>query len=291
MSLDCKAPNKGGILSTEVPFVDEVIMNALKEDMPGGDITTESIIPPEMESEASFLMKEDGIIAGLDICKRVFEIIDPDTKFEKYYEDGTFVNKGTVVAKVSGKTRCLLMGERTALNLLQRISGIATATYLLCEKVKDYPVRIVDTRKTSPGLRFIDKYAVLMGGGKNHRIGLSDGVLIKDNHIKAAGGIKNAVEKVRARIPHTMKIEVEASTLEQVAEALECGVEIIMLDNMNDETMAEAVKLINKRALVEASGNMTLDRVEKVASTGVDIISVGAITHSVRALDISMKIV
>lgn len=275
---------------SNLSVIDDIITNALKEDFPGGDITTESIILDDEVSNASFLMKENGIVAGIDVCKRVFELLDKEVLFEKEVEDGTYAEKGTIIAQVSGRTKTLLMAERTALNIIQRMSGIATAANEYCQAVKNYNVSIVDTRKTVPGLRYLDKYAVRMGGGRNHRYCLSDGVLIKDNHIAAAGGITNAIDKVRKRVPHTMKIEVEVSNLDQVNEALECKADIIMLDNMDYGTMKKAVSIINRRALVEASGNITLDRVVNIAETGVDIISVGALTHSVKGLDISMKI-
>jgi len=269
--------------------IDNIIMNALKEDMPLGDITTDNTIDSSSKSEGLFIAKESGIIAGLDVAERVFKLLDAEVSFTKNVEDGAHVNKGDIIARVEGNTRALLKGERTALNLLQRMSGIATKTNEFCRKISGLPAKIVDTRKTAPGLRYLDKYAVRVGGGQNHRYCLSDGVLIKDNHIKAAGGIKNAVKMVKAQIPHTIKIEVETETLGQVKEALESGADIIMLDNMSLETMAEAVKLINKRALVEASGNVSLDRVYDIAATGVDIISVGELTHSVKAFDISLK--
>ncbi|MCX7922448.1 MAG: carboxylating nicotinate-nucleotide diphosphorylase [Clostridia bacterium] len=270
-------------------LVDNILMNSLREDMPMGDITTDNLISSTTVSKAKFIAKDAGIIAGLDIAERVFKLLDGEIKFKKYVEDGALVNKGDTIAEVEGNSRVLLKSERTALNLLQRLSGIATKTYSFCEKVKDLPVKIADTRKTTPGLRVLEKYAVKIGGGSNHRFSLSDGVLIKDNHIKAAGGIKNAVEASRKNIPHTAKIEVETESLEQVKEALECGADIIMLDNMSLEMMREAVDIISKRALVEASGNVSIDTVTDIASTGVDIISVGSITHSVNAFDISLR--
>lgn len=272
-------------------YIDDLIMNSLKEDMPMGDITTDNLIDINSTSEARLIAKERGIIAGLDVAKRVFEILDEKVVFLKRVDDGTLVDRGDVIAEIRGNTRALLKGERTALNLIQRLSGVATKTNELCEKIKDLPAKIVDTRKTTPGMRFLEKYAVRAGGGQNHRFCLSDGVLIKDNHIKAAGGIKKAVEIIRNRIPHTIKIEVETETLEQVQEALEAGVDIIMLDNMSLDMMKQAVELINGRALVEASGNVNIDTVYNIALTGVDIISVGAITHSVKVLDISMRII
>lgn len=271
-------------------IVDKIIRNALEEDMPYGDITTDMLIDPTEISRAVFITKEDGVVAGLDVAGRVFEILDNKVIFTKIVQDGQKVEKGSILAEVTGNTAALLKGERTALNLLQRLSGIATRTNEFIRRVEGLDVKIVDTRKTTPGLRILEKYAVRMGGGANHRYSLSDGVLIKDNHIAAAGSIKNAVEVARKKLPHTMKIEVETETIEQVKEALEAGADIIMLDNMSIEMMKEAVKLINKKALVEASGNVTLENVREVAQTGVDIISSGSLTHSVKALDISMRI-
>ena len=271
-------------------YIDNIIMNALKEDMPHGDITTDSIISASSVSEAVIIAKEEGIIAGLDVFERVFTLLDDKVEFKRYKQDGDKVLKGDIIIEMKGKTKVLLKGERTALNILQRMSGIATITNKFCKEIEDLPAKIVDTRKTTPSLRYLEKYAVRIGGGTNHRYCLSDGVLIKDNHIKAAGGIKNAVDMVRNKIPHTIKIEVETETLEQVQEALDAKADIIMLDNMDNDKMKEAVKLINKRALVEASGNVSINNVREIALTGVDIISVGKLTHSVNALDISMKI-
>jgi nicotinate-nucleotide pyrophosphorylase (carboxylating) len=217
-------------------------------------------------------------------------VLDNTVEFTALIKDGDEVKKGDVFAKVSGSTSALLKAERTALNFLQRLSAIATITNRYVLKVKDIPVRVTDTRKTTPGLRLLEKYAVSAGGGANHRFSLSDGVLIKDNHIAAAGGITNAVERVRGKIPHTVKIEVEVESIEEVQEALDCKADIIMLDNMTNKQMAEAVSLINKRALVEASGNMTEESIYDVALTGVDIISIGKLTHSANSVDISMNI-
>lgn len=274
--------------------IDNIILNALKEDMPFGDLTTESIIHEDQVSEASIIAKEDGVIAGTRAFGRVFELLDAGIEITYYVNDGDKVKPKDVLIYLRGKTCVLLKGERTALNLLGMLSGIATKTAKFVEEVKDLPVAITDTRKTTPGLRFLQKYAVRVGGGINHRFSLSDGVLIKDNHIKAAGGITNAVKMAHKRIPHTVKIEVETETLEQVAEAVECGADIIMLDNMDYEMMKKAVIYINKRALTEASGNVELlngRKVRDVALTGVDIISVGDLTHTIDNLDISMRIV
>ncbi|NLN04587.1 MAG: carboxylating nicotinate-nucleotide diphosphorylase [Clostridiaceae bacterium] len=269
--------------------VDKVVLTAFEEDMPFGDITTDNIIAENSISKARLIAKEDGVLAGVPVAVRTFELLSRDIKVEVLLQDGAKVKKGDIIANIEGPTREILKGERTALNLLQRLSGVATATNKLVELVKDYPVNVVDTRKTTPGLRYLEKYAVRVGGGQNHRFSLSDGVLIKDNHISAAGGIKNAVEMVRRRIPHTVKIEVETENLEMVREALDVGADIIMLDNMTNEMMSEAVKLINKKALVEASGDINEQRIVEVTKTGVDIISVGRITHSVKALDISLR--
>jgi len=271
--------------------IDDIITKALKEDISLGDITTDNLIDEGAASQALYIAKENGIIAGLSISERVFKLLNPDIEFSAGLKDGEGVKHGDIIAKIQGPTRDLLKGERTALNFLQRLSGIATITAEFCARVKDLPVRIVDTRKTTPGLRMLEKYAVRMGGGHNHRFCLSDGVLIKDNHIKAAGGVGSAIEKARICIPHTVKIEIETETMEQVQEALDHKADIIMLDNMSLDMMAEAVRIINKHALVEASGNVRLDTVYDIAKTGVDIISVGSITHSAKALDISMRIV
>lgn len=270
--------------------VDRIIINALKEDIPSGDITTDNIISENSVSEALLISKDTGVIAGLDVAKRVFELLDDKVDFKKMIEEGQTVKYGDIIAKLKGNTRALLKGERTALNLLQRLSGIATKTRQLADRIKDLPSKVVDTRKTTPGLRILEKYAVRIGGGYNHRFCLSDGVLIKDNHIKAAGGIIKAIELVRDRIPHTIRIEVETETIEQVFEALNGKADIIMLDNMGLDKMIEAVKIINGKAITEASGNVNFDTIYDIASTGVDIISVGGLTHSVNAFDISMKI-
>lgn len=277
-------------MTLDTIYMHDIIMNALKEDMPLGDITTDNIISPESTTRATFLAKQDAIIAGLQVAQHVFEILDSGVKFTAFIKDGDRVKKGDIIAAVSGPTRALLKGERTALNFMQRLSGIATLTNKYVQIVKDLPVKVTDTRKTTPGLRILEKYAVSAGGGSNHRYSLSDGVLIKDNHIAAAGGIRNAVELVRKSIPHTVKIEVETESIEDVQEALDCKADIIMLDNMSNNQMTEAVKLINKRALVEASGNISEDTIYEVAKTGVDIISIGKVTHSAGSIDISMNI-
>ena len=272
-------------------YIDDLIMTALKEDMPFGDITTDHTIKAGTRAKAVLIARQDAVIAGLDVFERVFRLLDPDTIFTRHGQDGDSMTNGTVFLEFEGEAAVLLKGERTALNFLQHLSGIATKTSEFCKRVQDLPVDIVDTRKTIPGMRVLEKYAVRVGGGRNHRFCLSDGVLIKDNHIKAAGGISKAIEQVRAGIPHTVKIEVETESLEQVQEALEAKADIIMLDNMSREMMKEAVKLIDGRALTEASGDVHLDTVRETALTGVNIISVGELTHTVKAANISMRFI
>ena len=232
-------------------IVDDIIKRALQEDMPFGDITTDNLVDENSVSKAELIAKEDGVIAGLDIAARVFEVLDNEVIFNKFVSEGQKVRKGDIIAKIEGKTRALLKGERTALNILQRLSGIASKTSDISELVKDLPVSIADTRKTVPGLRILDKYAVKMGGGSNHRYSLSDGVLIKDNHIAASGGIKKAIEMARASVPHTVKIEVETETLEQVEEALDAKADIIMLDNMSIEVMKKQCHLLIRELLLK----------------------------------------
>ncbi len=268
---------------------DDIIFSCFKEDMPYGDITTESTIKDGTIAEGYFVAKDNGIICGMDIAKRVFELSGGNVSLECYVKDGEKIEKGQKIAHIKGDAKSILKGERTALNLMQRASGIATATNKAVLSVVGTNAKITDTRKTMPGLRLLDKFAVKVGGGYNHRTGLSDGVLIKDNHIAAAGGIKNSVEAAKKAVPHTLKIEVETENLEQIKEALEAGADIIMLDNMTNEEMKKAVSLINGRAVTEASGNMGERDLRAVAETGVDIISIGALTHSVKALDISLK--
>lgn len=271
-------------------MLDEIIERGLKEDIHYIDITTEHLIDPQARSKAKFLFKEDGVLCGLGIIDRVFNKLCPGQyQIETFYKDGDWMEKGTVFATLEGPSQALLMGERLTLNLMQRMSGVATLSRAYAEQVSDLGTMIVDTRKTSPGLRLIEKYAVQVGGCKNHRYNLSEGVMIKDNHIQAAGGIKPAVKKIRERIGHTMKIEVEVSNFEQLAEALEAGAEIIMLDNMDLDQMREAVKIIDGRAISEASGGINLKTVRGVAETGVQVISSGELTHSYRSHDISMK--
>lgn len=267
----------------------DVILRALKEDIGTGDITTDICISEESEAEALFVAKTNGIICGLELVKTTYEVIDQDVNVEFNYKDGDMLSKGDIIGMVWGRTRSILKGERVALNFLQHLSGIATTTGYFVETVKGTKTRIVDTRKTTPGLRMIEKYAVRVGGGYNHRFGLYDGIMIKDNHIKGAGGISAACSLARKNMPHTLKMEVETSTLEEVQEALLCGADIIMLDNMSYDMMEQAVKLIDGKALVEASGNMADKDVKRIAESGVDLISVGAITNSIKNMDISLK--
>ena len=271
-------------------LIDKIIEQALLEDIGTGDITSESIVPSDLKAKGIIKTSEEGVVAGLDITYLIFKKLDSEIIFQEKIKDGTKITRGKVLAKISGSARTILKGERVALNFLQRMSGIATITFKFCQQVKDFPVRIFDTRKTTPGLRILEKYAVRMGGGHNHRFGLYDAVLIKDNHIAVAGGIKSAVNSVRKQISHTVKIEVEAENLSQLQEALKVQVDTIMLDNMDLETMKEAVKMVKGEALIEASGGITLEKVREIARTGVDLISVGALTHSVKSLDISMEI-
>jgi nicotinate-nucleotide pyrophosphorylase (carboxylating) len=270
-------------------FLENFIATALAEDIGTGDITTLSTVPQDSMIKGRFLAKAQGVLCGTDVATAVFHHIDVDINIEFGFKDGQSVNKGDVIGAVSGRAQGVLQGERLALNMMQRMSGIATKTSEAVAKVAGFPVKILDTRKVTPGLRVFEKYAVRTGGGHNHRFSLSDGVLIKDNHIVAAGGITAAVNAARDYAPLTLKIEVETETLEQVAESLSAGADIIMLDNMPLETMRQAVNMINKKALVEASGNMDEKDLREVAATGVDFISIGALTNSLKPLDISLK--
>ncbi|MDY7031863.1 MAG: carboxylating nicotinate-nucleotide diphosphorylase [Thermodesulfobacteriota bacterium] len=271
--------------------IDRLIKMALQEDIGIRDLTTSAIIERGTEGNAHVIAKEDMILVGIDVFHRVFMLLNSKARLKEYIKDGEPVRRDDIIAEIFCDVSDLLMGERVALNFLQRLSGIASLTHTYVEKIKDYSAQVVDTRKTTPGWRALEKYAVKMGGGKNHRSGLFDGVLIKDNHIKTCGGIRNAIEKAKVNIPHTSKIEVEVSDLSEVKEAVESGAEVIMLDNMDIDQMEKAVRLINKRAVVEASGGVNLDTIADIAKTGVDLISVGALTHSARACDISMTIV
>lgn len=271
------------------PQVDSIISLAMNEDIGTGDITTLSTIPADKNAFGRFIAKEDMIICGIDLAKYIFAKVDTSIEFNASFKDGDKVVKGEVIATVSGNAQNVLTGERTALNFMQRLTGIASRTALAVAEVEGTSAKIADTRKTTPGMRVLEKYAVKVGGGTNHRFNLADGVLIKDNHIAVSGGITAAINNARKNIPHTLKIEVEVESIEQLNEALEAGADIIMLDNMTNEMMAECVKITDGRALLEASGNMGEKSLREVASTGVDIISIGALTHSVKAADISLK--
>ena len=270
--------------------LDPLIELAFEEDIGIGDITTDATVPPTQTGVGTLLAKSDGIVAGLPVAERVFEKLDPTLTFCRLIKEGDAVVAGTPIAEVQGGAKTILIGERTALNFLQRLSGIATLTAQFVEAVADYDVKIVDTRKTAAGWRAVQKYAVRVGGAHNHRFGLYDGVLIKDNHIVAAGGINNAVQRARQSVPHTAKIEVEVETLKQVDEALKAGADILLLDNMPPGIMQRVVQEVGNRALTEASGGITLDNVKTVAATGVDFISVGALTHSAMPMDISLNL-
>lgn len=272
---------------------DTILTQALLEDIGEGDVTTCAVIPENHRSKAVLIAKEDFVLAGLPFAERIFQLLNSELKFKAHKKDGDIVKKGAVIATINGNTRSLLMAERTALNLLQRLSGIATLTRRFVEKVKGLTVKIVDTRKTTPGLRTFEKYAVRAGGGKNHRFGLFDGILIKDNHINAAGSIEKAVKTAKLKTHHMLKIEVETKNIREVRSALSADAEIIMLDNMSVEDIRKSVKLIrsqNPQIIIEASGNINLENIRKVAEICVDLISIGALTHSARAVDISMDI-
>ena len=272
---------------------DSILTQALLEDIGEGDVTTNTIIPENHRAKAVLIAKEDFVLAGLPFTERIFQLLDSELKFKANKKDGDIVKKGAVIAMINGNTRSLLTAERTALNLLQRLSGIATLTCRFVEKVKGLPVKIIDTRKTMPGLRTFEKYAVRAGGGKNHRFGLFDGILIKDNHINAAGSIEKAVKMAKLKAQHMLKIEVEAKNIREVRSALSADAEIIMLDNMSIEGIKKSVRMIrsqNPKVIIEASGNINLENVTVIAETGVDLISVGALTHSATAVDISMDL-
>ncbi|MDE5583412.1 MAG: carboxylating nicotinate-nucleotide diphosphorylase [Ruminococcus sp.] len=271
-------------------YVDNIITTALTEDINYIDAAADNLIPPEHKSSAYYVAKDSGIVCGIEVARRVFELVGSDVDFRILIQDGTKVEKGDIIAEMEGSTLTLLKGERTALNLLQHMSGIATATNKCVELVAGTKASVTDTRKTLPGLRALQKYAVTVGGGKNHRFNLSDCAMLKDNHIDAYGGITGAVTALREKIGHTLKIEVEVRTLDELREALDNKVEIIMLDNMTNDEMKKAVEITDGKALLEASGNVTSENIRSVAETGVDIISLGALTHSVKCFDISMKI-
>ncbi|MBO7148662.1 MAG: carboxylating nicotinate-nucleotide diphosphorylase [Clostridia bacterium] len=269
--------------------IDAILKYALEEDIGTGDITTLSTIPETARAFGRYIAKEDGILCGIDVAKRTFELLGAEVEFTVYKKDGDEIKRGDIIAEVSGNAVGVLTGERIGLNIMQRLSGVATSTRKAVDAVAGTKAKICDTRKTTPGLRVLEKYAVRVGGGTNHRFNLADGVLIKDNHIVAAGSITNAVAAAKKSVPHTLKIEVEVEDFDQLAEALEAGADIIMLDNMSVADMARAVEITNGRAMLEASGNMGERDLFEVAKTGVDLISIGALTHSVKALDISLK--
>ena len=271
-------------------YIDDIIKSALLEDINYIDMAADNLLPDDHISKARFLAKADGVLCGIDVALRVFELLG-GFRSEKFKNDGDLIKKGDIIAEIEGPTKLLLKGERTSLNLIQHMSGIATQTFEAVELIKGTNAAVTDTRKTLPGLRALQKYAVTCGGGKNHRFNLSDAAMLKDNHIDACGSITKAVSVLRGKIGHTVKIEVETRNLDEVAEALATGCEIIMLDNMDCETMRKAVEMTNGKALLEASGNITAETIRRVAETGVDIISIGALTHSVKAFDISLKVV
>ena len=269
--------------------MDNLILMALREDISSEDITTNSVMREPKLGTVKLICKQDGVIAGLDVFQRTFELLDEKTQVKRYFKDGDEVKKGDHLADVEGDIRVLLSGERVALNYLQRMSGIATYTRNVVKLLGNSKVRLLDTRKTTPNMRIFEKYAVKMGGGYNHRYNLSDGILLKDNHIDAAGGVKEAIKMAKDYAPFVRKIEVEVENLDMLREALEAGADIIMLDNMTPEMMKEAVKIVDGRAKTECSGNITKENIEKVIDTGVDYISSGALTHSAPILDISLK--
>lgn len=271
--------------------LDDLIKKALEEDIGHGDITTEYLIPQDQINTGHFIAKSPGVVAGIGVSQAVFQFLDDSVRFEGLKKDGEKIEPGDIVARVTGLTRALLTGERLALNFMQRMSGIATRTRQMVELIKDEKAELVDTRKTTPGLRVLEKYAVATGGGRNHRFGLYDGVMIKDNHIKAVGSIQRAVTLIRQQVPHTLKIEVEVENLQQLEEALASRADIILLDNMDSDTLKRAVEITAGRALLEASGGINEEKVVEIARTGVDFISCGALTHSAGSLDISFKII
>lgn len=270
-------------------YVDNLIKEAIAEDINYIDVSADYLIPENQRNDSYFVAKADGVLCGLDIAMRVFTLLDDTFTYTVHKNDGEEVKAGDLIVEFNGKTACLLKGERTALNIIQHMSGIATATNKAVKLVEGTNASVTDTRKTLPGLRALQKYAVVCGGGKNHRYNLSDGAMLKDNHIDAGGGITNAVATLRSKLGHMVKIEVETRNFDEVKEAVVAGADIIMLDNMTNEQMKECVEYIDGRAKTEASGNITLDNIAEVAKTGVDIISLGALTHSVKAFDISMK--
>lgn len=271
--------------------LEEALRAWLREDLGQGDLTSLLVVPEDLEGEAVILAKEEGVLAGLWVAERVFALADPRTAFTPLVAEGARVAEGTEVARIRGPLRGILAGERLALNLLQRLSGIATLTRAYVEALAGSKAQILDTRKTTPGLRALEKYAVRVGGGRNHRYGLFDGILIKENHVRAAGGVGEAVRRAKARAPHYLKVEVEVRDLAELEEALEAGADLILLDNFPLEALREAVRRVRGRVPLEASGNMTLERAKAAAEAGVDYVSVGALTHSAKALDLSLLVV
>ncbi|MBQ7740200.1 MAG: carboxylating nicotinate-nucleotide diphosphorylase [Eubacterium sp.] len=269
--------------------VDTYILNTLKEDITSEDVSTNAVMPEDKQGRAELICKQDGIVCGLDVFERTFYLLDKNSRFEANFKDGDTVKKGEIIGVIYGDIKALLSGERTALNYLQRMSGIATLTRKYADELKGYKTVLLDTRKTTPNMRPFEKHAVRVGGGTNHRYNLSDGVLLKDNHIGAAGSITKAIEMARAYAPFVRKIEIETETLAQVEEAVNAGADIIMLDNMDNETMKKAVELIGGRAQSECSGNVSIERLKSIAETGVDFVSVGALTHSAPIMDVSLK--
>ena len=269
--------------------VDEYILHALKEDITYEDVSANAVMPEDKQGRAELICKQDGIICGLDVFERTFKLLDENSRFECSCKDGEFVKKGTLIGVIYGEIKALLSAERTALNYLQRMSGIATITKEYADELKGTKTVLLDTRKTTPNMRPFEKYAVKVGGGTNHRYNLSDGVLLKDNHIGAAGSVAKAIEMAKAYAPFVRKIEIETETLEQVKEALDAGADIIMLDNMDNETMKKAVEMISGRAQTECSGNVTKERLKEIAELGVDFVSSGALTHSAPVIDFSLK--
>lgn len=269
--------------------VDDYIINTLKEDITSEDVSTNAVMPEDKQGKADLICKQDGIVCGLDVFERTFKILDNTSRFEANFKDGDFVKKGDLIGVIYGDVKAILSGERTALNYLQRMSGIATMTREYVNELDGYKTVLLDTRKTTPNMRPFEKHAVKVGGAINHRYNLSDGVLLKDNHIGAAGSVTKAIEMAKAYAPFVRKIEIETETLEQVKEALDAGADIIMLDNMDNDTMRKAVEMIDGKAQTECSGNVTKERLKEIAEIGVDFVSCGALTHSAMIMDVSLK--
>lgn len=269
--------------------VDDYIINTLKEDITSEDVSTNAVMPEDKQGKADLICKQDGIVCGLDVFERTFKILDDTSRFEANFKDGDFVKKGDLIGVIYGDVKAILSGERTALNYLQRMSGIATMTREYVNELKGYKTVLLDTRKTTPNMRPFEKHAVKVGGATNHRYNLSDGVLLKDNHIGAAGSVTKAIEMAKAYAPFVRKIEIETETLDQVKEALDAGADIIMLDNMDNDTMRKAVEMIGNKAQTECSGNVTKERLKEIAEIGVDFVSCGALTHSAMIMDVSLK--